>query len=204
MESDDPVVVLNGIVKVFGERRSPVQLRDVLQGVRQYHGEQVRLYSHRVKAAFTALTARQKVLGVYMRSLHWWSSSFVDSSAPPYLATSMRNGRPPTFKTSWDSGRSPSAGLVTRCHLWLSLSPQLLLCRQSRFRLDRLERIVGEQWKQLYNLTLSHSTVTAQKKPYRSGYDKSGRRVCYRCKSTEHMVADCPVAPLPGNFQPPQ
>ena len=56
--------VLDELRSVFGEKRSPAQLRDVLRGTRQLQGEQVRRFSHRVKAAHTALVSRQKALGV--------------------------------------------------------------------------------------------------------------------------------------------
>ena len=220
-ESDDPVVVLNDIVKVFGERRSPVQLRDVLRGVRQYPGEQVRLYSHRVKSAFKALTERQKALGVAADGESTLVEQFVCGLQCPTLSRFLEEKRETTdvkdflglreIAIRWARDEAPSVvePVAATASLQAVETPR-------EDRLDRLEKIVGEQSKQLSDITSSlsrlleaQSTANAQRKPYKLGYDKNGRdkngrRVCYRCKSTEHMVADCPVPSPTGNFQPPQ
>ena len=150
MESDDPVVVLNAIVKVLGERRSPVQLRNVLRGIRLYPGEQVRLYSHHVKAAFTE---RRKALGVSADEESTLVEQSVCGLQCPTLSRFLEEKRETTnikdFLGLWEIvihwARDEAPSVVEPVTATTSLqaveTPQVN-------RLDRLERIVGEQSKQ--------------------------------------------------------
>lgn len=78
--------VLDELRSVFGEKRSPFQLRDVLRATRQLQGEQVRRFSHRVKAAHTALVARQKALGVTQDNEDTLVEQLIDGIHCPMLS----------------------------------------------------------------------------------------------------------------------
>ena len=60
----DPEQILACLRNIYGERRSWAQLMTILCRVEQGPGETIRAYSHRLCAAFRALTARQKELNV--------------------------------------------------------------------------------------------------------------------------------------------
>ena len=76
---DDPEAALKIIQTVFGERRSPAQLQDALRQTRQITGETVRLFSHRCRAAFNALTKRQKALNLAEEPENTLRDHFVDN-----------------------------------------------------------------------------------------------------------------------------
>ena len=59
----DPEVVLQRIRSVFGEKRSPSRLLQVLLNIRQEEGESIRKYSYRLNEAYDGLIRRQASLG---------------------------------------------------------------------------------------------------------------------------------------------
>ena len=85
-DRQDPRRLLDAIVGIFGERRTPAQLRDVLRGTRQYPGEAVRLFSHRIMAAFDALQKRQTTLKVTVEPDSALLEQFIDGLQDPTLS----------------------------------------------------------------------------------------------------------------------
>ena len=89
-DRDDPEKLLSNIISIFGERRSPAQLWDVLRSCRQYPGEPVRSYSHRLMEAFDALQQRQVALGLTKEPDHTLLDQLVegvqDATLSRYLA----------------------------------------------------------------------------------------------------------------------
>ena len=63
-EQDDPEELLRLIVSTYGESRSPHQLLRVLLDDHQQPGEDIRSFSHRLKADFDRLVRRQAQLGL--------------------------------------------------------------------------------------------------------------------------------------------
>ena len=215
--------VLEELRSVFGEKRSPVQLRDVLRSTRQLEGEQVRRFSHRVKAAHTALVSRQKALGGTQDKEDTLVEQLIDGIQCPTLSRYLQEQQVKLgskfrdlreIAIRWTRDELPSSPV--------SVNVQSVAAQKDAERdqhLDMLDRqvtallgSVGELTTAVKDMATGMTAIKdlvvekgssgrpAWRQNQSSGLNAAGQRVCYRCQSPHHMVAACPRPDNRGNF----
>ena len=216
--------VLKELQRVFGERRSPIQLRDALRSTRQRRGETIRLFTHRLKAAHAALIARQKVLSQTEDDEASLVQQLIDGLQCPTLSRYLQEQQKEhdlgfrglrDIAIRWARDEDPAAAATGDAAAVQSVTPQVAADE----RLDRQEKMLTdvmavqrEQATQLSNLTSALAGQSSQisdltsavkelavgtgrpdrRVKERPGYNAAGQRVCFRCQSTDHVVAACP------------
>jgi len=216
--------VLKELQRVFGERRSPIQLRDALRSTRQRRGETIRLFTHRLKAAHAALIARQKVLSQTEDDEASLVQQLIDGLQCPTLSRYLQEQQKEhdlgfrglrDIAIRWARDEDPTAAATGDAAAVQSITPQVAADE----RLDRQEKMLTdvmavqrEQATQLSNLTSALAGRSSQisdltsavkelavgtgrpdrRVKERPGYNAAGQRVCFRCQSTDHVVAACP------------
>ena len=216
--------VLRELQRVFGERRSPIQLRDALRSTRQRRGETIRLFTHRLKAAHAALIARQKVLSQTEDDEASLVQQLIDGLQCPTLSRYLQEQQKEhdlgfrglrDIAIRWARDEDPAAAATGDAAAVQSVTPQVAADE----RLDRQEKMLTdvmavqrEQATQLSNLTSALAGQSSQisdltsavkelavgtgrpdrRVKERPGYNAAGQRVCFRCQSTDHVVAACP------------
>lgn len=227
--------VLKELQRVFGERRSPIQLRDALRSTRQRRGETIRLFTHRLKAAHAALIARQKVLSQTEDDEASLVQQLIDGLQCPTLSRYLQEQQKEhdlgfrglrDIAIRWARDEDPAAAATGDAAAVQSVTPQVAADE----RLDRQEKMLTdvmavqrEQATQLSNLTSALAGQSSQisdltsavkelavgtgrpdrRVKERPGYNAAGQRVCFRCQSTDHVVAACPRPDRRrGNYNP--
>ena len=227
--------VLKELQRVFGERRSPIQLRDALRSTRQRRGETIRLFTHRLKAAHAALIARQKVLSQTEDDEASLVQQLIDGLQCPTLSRYLQEQQKEhdlgfrglrDIAIRWARDEDPAAAATGDAAAVQSVTPQVAADE----RLDRQEKMLTdvmavqrEQATQLSNLTSALAGQSSQisdltsavkelavgtgrpdrRVKERPGYNAAGQRVCFRCQSTDHVVAACPSPDRRrGNYNP--
>ena len=227
--------VLKELQRVFGERRSPIQLRDALRSTRQRRGETIRLFTHRLKAAHAALIARQKVLSQTEDDEASLVQQLIDGLQCPTLSRYLQEQQKEhdlgfrglrDIAIRWARDEDPAAAATGDAAAVQSVTPQVAADE----RLDRQEKMLTdvmavqrEQATQLSNLTSALAGQSSQisdltsavkelavgtgrpdrRVKERPGYNAAGQRVCFRCQSTDHVVAACPRQDRRrGNYNP--
>ena len=227
--------VLKELQRVFGERRSPIQLRDALRSTRQRRGETIRLFTHRLKAAHAALIARQKVLSQTEDDEASLVQQLIDGLQCPTLSRYLQEQQKEhdlgfrglrDIAIRWARDEDPAAAATGDAAAVQSVTPQVAADE----RLDRQEKMLTdvmavqrEQATQLSNLTSALAGQSSQISDLTSavkelavgtgrpdrrvkewpGYNAAGQRVCFRCQSTDHVVAACPRPDRRmGNYNP--
>ena len=216
--------VLKELQRVFGERRSPIQLRDALRSTLQRRGETIRLFTHRLKAAHAALIARQKVLSQTEDDEASLVQQLIDGLQCPTLSRYLQEQQKEhdlgfrglrDIAIRWARDEDPAAAATGDAAAVQSVTPQVAADE----RLDRQEKMLTdvmavqrEQATQLSNLTSALAGQSSQisdltsavkelavgtgrpdrRVKERPGYNAAGQRVCFRCQSTDHVVAACP------------
>ena len=227
--------VLKELQRVFGERRSPIQLRDALRSTLQRRGETIRLFTHRLKAAHAALIARQKVLSQTEDDEASLVQQLIDGLQCPTLSRYLQEQQKEhdlgfrglrDIAIRWARDEDPAAAATGDAAAVQSVTPQVAADE----RLDRQEKMLTdvmavqrEQATQLSNLTSALAGQSSQisdltsavkelavgtgrpdrRVKERPGYNAAGQRVCFRCQSTDHVVAACPRPDRRrGNYNP--
>ena len=86
----DPLKVLNALVGIFGDRRSPPVLLQEFLSTKQRTGETARRFSYRVKTAFDALVNRQRFLSVEVTMETLLTDHFVENLNSGLLRSYLR------------------------------------------------------------------------------------------------------------------
>ena len=229
---EDAEEALSCIISVFGEKRSPAILFDILRQTRQHQGETVRLFSHRIRAAFNALTSRQATLKVHVEDEITLREHFINAvncqMLSRYLAEKIASDPALSFldvreiAIRWARDEDSTATVGTAA---VAAAPQV---SPTEARLDRLERMMGDQAsivtdlansvkmlleRQSHTSTFQSHTPTPrshmpapQIQNRRNLRQNRQQRTCFRCERPGHFIADCPVPPAqaPGNSQSPR
>ena len=86
---EDPEAALATILRIYGERRTPAQLLQVLYQTVQLPGETVRRFSHRLQEAYNSLIGRQKMLGEAPYQIKLAQDHFISSLRDPVLVSTL-------------------------------------------------------------------------------------------------------------------
>ena len=173
---DDADEALTCIVSVFGEKRSPAILYDILRQTRQHQGETVRLFSHRIRTAFNALTNRQTTLNVHVEPETTLRDHFVSAVScqmlSRYLAERIATNQGMSFldirevAIRWARDEDATAAVGASAVSAAASSPS-----PTEARLDRLERMMGDRASILSDLSnsvrmlLEHQALSPKVRP---------------------------------------
>ena len=220
----DPMKVLEKLVEIFGERRSPSALLQELLSIRQHPGEPTRKFSCRLKLAFDTLQKREVVLNTTSKTnVSILRDHFLSGLYNKHLQSYLREKLVDTpgldfiqvreIAIRWDPEVEPEASLSYVAVPAQSLTPaHSLASAQSLTPAPTTSPDLAQVQAQLAGLTTAVQQLLdlqiqqqQARQPQRSnrrradGFNNAGQAVCFRCRSTEHRVKDCPVS---GNATP--
>ena len=197
----DPAKVLERILEVFGERRSPRQLTRLLHDTCQREGESVRTFSHRLVGIFNILKRRQRALNVGEAEDSILLEHFVESLRDPVLSSTMRErlSDNPTvdFRTLRDraiqwSGEGTSNGHASSSAVTVDKDLQQenkRLVAQLEKQQKRMDDFMSSMSSMMERLTTGVTPSPLHQGPPRNR--GRGPFLCFSCKEPGHFARDC-------------
>ena len=201
----DPDKTLDLILAVFGERRTPMHLRQLMEKERQLVGESVRDFSNRLMGLFANLQNRQKALNQPKSPESDLTEQFVTALADITLTRTLREKRKAKPEMTFREARQSA---IDWCDDGLGQESNLVAAvAASRSESLELREMLAEQtaalkeMSQAVSLLLSTATTTLQ--PPRPATANPPRDiVCWNCRKTGHIQRLCPEAKAAGNAPP--
>ena len=203
---NDPAQALQCIVAIFGERRTPAELKDAMRQTRQLPGETVRIFSHRAKSAFNALVSRQTTLAVPLEDEATLRDHFARSVSCPtlsrYLTEKVTLEPAATFlevrevAIRWARDEDTPSAATSAVAVSATPAPQ-----PDNSRLDRLERLMTTLVEMMTTKVATPPPAPAplrepsRREPSRReprGVNSRGEQVCFGCGQPGHRIARCP------------
>lgn len=187
----DPEKLLNLILAVFGERRTPMQLRQLMEQQRQLVGESVRDFSNRMMGHFVSLQNRQKALDLPKAPESDLTEHLVTALSDITLTRTLREKRKLapglTFREirqiaiDWfDDGLSQESNIVAAV-------------AATKSETQELRELVTKQTEVLTSLLEKFSNLAAQ---------QPREILCWNCNKAGHLQRRCPESTSSGNAPP--
>ena len=194
---DNPEEVLKVILSVFGERRSPFQLQQLLSHQKQLNGESVREYSNRLMGHFTALQNRQRTLNMPLQSEDFLLQTFLltlsDVSLTRMLRREVKDNPGLTFRDVRKIAiEYLDDGLTARPEADPAIVSAVAAAQAET---QMLRELLAQQTKMMEGMmeklnALSTAPAPVERPP--APHDRRRQIICWSCKQVGHIANRCP------------
>ena len=205
---ESPEAVLKELKRIYGENRSPSTLLQAMLTVRQREGESTRKYSGRLKSAYDTLTKRQEALSTDVTTASILRDHFmaglINKNLQSYLREKLIEQPEMNFvkvreiAIRWD----PEVSNVEASLAYVAApAPPAASASPAPPAADfeNLQAQILELKDLVLKLSVQQPTHSPRSNRRNDGFISAGQAVCFRCRSTEHRMRDCPTA---GNATP--